>query len=317
MQTPALSKPIPGRLFAHLGAHKTASTMMQRTFLEHRDTFLESGIYYIPYQDFRRQITNKTPQWRRQSPDGNAEMQAAVSDLLPEGGIKALLVSDEALAGHIRSDLQNRPHRIYEHCHEVVSLLKHTLGKKQMVIFFMIRSYGEFLESCYLQLVRAGYSQSFETYIQGFDLAKISWVPTIQELAQHLTGDEDLLVVYDYALLNQAPGEVLSDLFDRMGVPPPQALQENGRERINTSYSEPQFRKVLLLNRYWKPGIFKSLRKWVLKAINHQAFRSDYKCRFLSNEYRERLAARYSEDLEIIRQMNSPVKLYQPITRRS
>jgi hypothetical protein len=227
------------------------------------------------------------------------------------GEFKALLVSDEALAGHIRSDLHNSPDRIYEHCHEVVSLLKHTLGEKQMVIFFMIRSYDEFLESCYLQLVRAGYTESFEAYVSGFDLEKISWIPTIRELIKPLTGSEDFAVIYDYAKLVQGPGHILCDIFGRMDVPRPQSLHEYGRERINASYSESQFRKVLMLNRHWKPGRLKKLRRLVLRIINLPASRSNQKCRFLSNDCRKRLAARYSEDLKTIMQMSHKVRLYQ------
>jgi hypothetical protein len=305
--------PEPGRkgtLFAHLGAHKTGSTLLQSVFLAERPRLLREGVAYIPFRDFRRGFTLRTPAWRSAPALPWDEMRAALDSLLPREPFRALLVSDETLLGHLRTDLGNAPDRLYEHCGEAVSFLKKTIGEERMTVFLFIRRLDDFVESAFLQRIRVGADVDFAEYVGGFDLDRLSWVPTVQEIAGALTGPEDRVVVYDHAWLRAAPRAVLADLFGRMGAtpPPPEALSPG----INLSYTEGQFRLVRRLNRIWPARLLRPGRNAVLHLIERSRGGGG-RARFFDAATRWRLAERHKADLAGIAALGGKITLAQAI----
>jgi hypothetical protein len=177
-----------------------------------------------------------------------------------------------------------------------------------MTVIFFIRTIDEFLESCYLQLVRLGSTQSFDEYVAGFDIERISWIPTIEKLIAPF-GADDQVWVYDHRMLSDDPRGLLSDLFGRMGASFP-AHHCFGR-RVNESFTLLQYKVVMILNRIWPTGRAVRARRWVLKSLRLLRTGTQQRVRFFSPHLQEMLKERHQKDLTAIRAMGGIVTLHQ------
>lgn len=294
--------------FIHIGAHKTGTTLLQSVFARHSAGMARGGVIYLPPRALRRAFSVNTPRWRQEGDAAIPAMQAALKSLLPgnQGG-HALLISDESLLGHLRTDLGNSPDRLYQHCGEMPVLLKRVMGKQGLVVLLFIRRLDEFLPSAYLQRVRLGETATFEQYLSGLDLVRLSWLPTVNELAATLTGEGDRLIVYDYAALRDAPGALLSDLFGRLGLaaPPASVL----RKRVNASLTSNSYRAVMALNRIWPFGRARMLRHVVAAVLDLRLFPGARPARLMDPALAARLAARHGPDLDAIEAIGGNVEL--------
>ncbi len=267
----------------------------------------DSGVCYIPRDIFHQSITRENLQWKWDVAGSIPVLRGLFQNLIPSGHSGTVLISDEAMSGHILGDLKKPSDRFYMDCDQPVSLLKCGLGEKRMAVIFFIRTIDEFLESCYLQLVRLGATMSFEEYVAGFDIERISWIPTIEKLMAPL-GSDDLVRVYDHRMLAEDPRGVLVDLFGLMATVFP-ADHRFGR-RVNESFTPTQFKAVMFLNRIWPAGRAIRARRWVLKAIRSVRIGAIERVRFFAPHMRVILKERHRSDLAAIRDMGGIVKLY-------
>jgi hypothetical protein len=228
-------------------------------------------------------------------------------ELLPSWQPGCLFISDEAMTGHILGDPASPFDRFYRDCDRPVEFLKRGLGSKQMTVIFFVRSIDDFLESCYLQRTRVGSTLGFDQYISGFDLDRISWLPTIEKLRAPLDGG-DRIWVYDHHALREDPLGVLTDLFGRIGVPFPS--EHAFGKKVNESFTPLQYRAVMSLNRIWPAGRAGDARKKVLRALRLLRVGARGKIRFFGPELRRMLVERHRTDLAAIRSMGGIVNLY-------
>jgi hypothetical protein len=297
----------PDQLFAHLGAHKTGSTYLQEIFQKYRETLSDAGVYYMPRDIFHHSVTRENLQWKWDVAGSIPVLRGLFRNLIPSGHSGTVLISDEAMSGHILGDLKKPSDRFYMDCDQPVSLLKRGVGERRMAVIFFIRTIDEFLESCYLQLVRLGATMSFEEYVAGFDIERISWIPTIEKLMAPL-GSDDHVRVYDHRMLAEDPRGVLVNLFGLMAAAFP-ADHCFGR-RVNESFTPSQYKAVMVLNRFWPAGRAIRARRWVLKAIRSVGIGAVERVRFFDPHLREILKERHRSDLAAIRDMGGIVKLY-------
>jgi hypothetical protein len=288
-----------------MGAHKTGSTFLQEIFARYSALLGNAGVHYVPRDSFFRNITSRNLQWAADRDACVPVLRGMMRQLLPSRQPGALLLSDEALSGHILGDPMSPSDCFYRDCDRPVDLLKRGLGTRRMAVVFFIRTIGEFLESCYLQRVRLGSTMSFEEYVSGFDIDRISWVPTIEKLRVPL-GAEDRIWVYDYRALQEHPLGVLADLFGRMGVSFPSG--HRFERRVNESFTPRQYRAVMRFNRIWPAGRFGDSRKQVLKAMSVLRVGARERMRFFSPPLREVLVERHRSDLAAIRAMGGIVE---------
>ncbi|WP_270936905.1 hypothetical protein [Falsiroseomonas oryzae] len=311
MTTAAPPDLLPPRAIVHLGAHKTGSSLLQALFAAEAGRLAEAGIAWLPHQPFRASFSRRTADWRQDPAAAKPAMRAALAALLPPGRPShAWLASDESLLGHLRTDLGNAPDRLYQHCGEVAAMLRCAAGPGGLTILLFIRRLDEFLCSAYLQRVRLGEPGDFGRYLAGLDPDRLSWVPTIRELAAPLTGEADRLVVHDHASLATAPGWVLQDLFGRLGAPaPPAAVLVR---RVNPSLSDGQYRAMLRLNRLWPADRLPALRALAAGLIDRRAPTGGARPHLMEPGLAARLAARHAGDLAAIGALGGPVELALP-----
>ena len=92
------------RIHLHLGAHKTATTYIQRILATNKDTLLENGVFYLPLAQTRaklsKQIMGLSRKGRR-SADLVSHRQAILDELSGKGleRCHTVLISDENLLG--------------------------------------------------------------------------------------------------------------------------------------------------------------------------------------------------------------------------
>ncbi len=299
---------LPPVLFLHLGAHKTGTTALQSLFLSQTAALARAGVAALPTREFNPRFTRHTPGWRRDPVAAEPEMRAALLSLLPPAPpAQALLISDEGLAGHVRSDLGNAPDRIYQHCNEIPRLLRRVVGGRRMVLILFIRRLDAFLEAAWLQLVRLGELQPFSAYRAGFELDRLSWVPTVKELAETLEGPEDELLVYDHDWLRRDADTLLADLFGRFGAPPP--VPGALPSAVNVSFSESALPHVMRFNRIWPRGVLTPLRRGAVGLLQRHLLPGGPRAALFEAPVRAMLARRHDSDLAAIAAMGGRVRL--------
>ncbi|MGB0960179.1 MAG: hypothetical protein ACPGVK_08005 [Halocynthiibacter sp.] len=173
-----------GRLFLHLGAHKTASTHLQRC-LELLSPQLrgESVAYAGPKQiraDAGLILRQATLQAKKQNPP--FKVAEHLDDLA--AGADVLLLSEENLLGHMR--LRDDPAEtaaIYPEADRRVRELALACPETPIDIFIAVREPTDFLYSSYAQDIRFRKVRPFDEFLHGLTPDAFRWSELIARLA--------------------------------------------------------------------------------------------------------------------------------------
>ena len=140
----------PRQIRLHLGAHKTASTHLQRSLQRHRPTLVELGIDYIPPRELREAI-RRQPHWLA-LPGGRVRaLRAAIASL--GGSLPVLAISEENLLGNVADALSPRPYPTLEtRC----AVMARALAPARPELCLAIRSFERFWPSCHVETLRTG-----------------------------------------------------------------------------------------------------------------------------------------------------------------
>jgi len=137
----------------HLGAHKTATTYLQRLFFKNRQ-LLESDLSfgYVPMFRLRADVTT-----RLDRADSQPERSQMVEALRSYGiGVasdgRSVLLSDENLIGDCAEIM--RSGKLYPRMLTRLRRLRELLGEEPREIWFAVRAYDHFLASAYVEANR-------------------------------------------------------------------------------------------------------------------------------------------------------------------
>lgn len=170
------------KVYIHIGAHKSASTLIQQNMRENRALFREKyDVDYLlvenlvdtPFIRHFRAIANteKAMSEHRffESVEKTTEYIDEAISLSPCGKI---LISWEGILGHSALD---RYQGIYTHVKTVSESLKAIFKNQDCRVVLIVRKQDSFIESCYLQQIKEGRTLSFQEFIESIDIHKISW----------------------------------------------------------------------------------------------------------------------------------------------
>lgn len=185
----------------HLGAHKTATTHLQRTLEAHRDRLVAQGVDFLHFRPFRdmAQPYIRPRSWRRRLwglPGALMERRFVHGLDRLRRGPDTVLLSDEDLLGYSEHQLDRPLYPGLRAMHLVRHLAEHG---ERTTLFLAVRSLDGLLPSAYAQALKArAYAPgSMARICAGIAAAPPSWVELIERLRAAVPGAE--LKVWDYA----------------------------------------------------------------------------------------------------------------------
>jgi hypothetical protein len=200
------------QLSVHLGAHKTATTHLQRSIDDSAEAAIDAGVRCYGPQYLRhggRAIQNLfglKPWCGNAKPRRTPESQL---EFLSKGS-KRVFLSDENFLGPLHQGDGNLVLPVYADAPERVAALAAALPDARIKLYLAIRSPDTFIESSYSQTLFSGHFLAPEEFKAKHPLDSVDWVPLVRGLA-NAPGIESLMVwrYEDY-------GQIFNYLMRRM-----------------------------------------------------------------------------------------------------
>jgi hypothetical protein len=222
----------------HLGAHKTASSLLQKYMRDNADVLRDHRIAYLG-----RGEMNDCVGWGKRLLKRPEILGNRLAELLDDDGCDRLVTSHENTLG---PPLKPGAPHLYPRGPEIVEQLTRVLRPWRARAFLYIRPQAEFVESYYLQRIHQGDHVSFSEWLDDVDLAALSWRPVVDALRQHLGSDR--VEVVDFGLIRQGQNAFIADFFRR--IDPAIDLAPDYRPIRNPSISGKGLRIALAANKH-------------------------------------------------------------------
>jgi hypothetical protein len=269
------------RVIAHLGAHKTGTSLIQKYMRDKPEQIAPFGIDAISRTD-----TNTLIGW------GHALLdtpQLLTDRLVTEvdTGARFVVFSHENTLG--------RPHRapgkhLYPEAEPRVAALARILAPHDARVIFYLRPQASFLESYYLQLIQQGETFTFDVWLDRVDFSLVSWRPLVEMLRSHFGPER--VVIADFEEIRAGQEEFLRRFFLR--IDPAIDLRPQYDARRNLSISEKGLRIALAANPFLRSTEEKkAMRDFLQKHFNNAKYPRPV---LFTDEQRRDLAQRYDAE---------------------
>lgn len=176
--------PRPLTIAFHIGAHKTATSHLQRSLKHARRALADNGVRYYGPLHFRQPGQSIQALFGfRPGIDGGGARRSAADQLavLRQDGHR-LVFSEENFIGPL-----NQPHgRSMRHRYKAADSRLNNLSEavgQQIEVFLAIRRPTAFINSAYCQMLLGGRIQSVETFQKRNPLSSVDWLDLVQRLS--------------------------------------------------------------------------------------------------------------------------------------
>ena len=187
------------RTILHIGAHKTATTYMQKKLAINREELDVRGIHYDPLEVLRKNFTHAL----QDPPKGNGEFIAALRQKIK---VQDVIVSEENMPG-VPGDLV-RNGVYYAHARERMAHVGSLLGVGAPEVFMAVREYPSFLVSMYCEYIRHREFIHFADYFELYMKSEFSWVKVVGDIVAALPDAK--VRIWDFAKFRMLEGRVFS-----------------------------------------------------------------------------------------------------------
>lgn len=270
------------RTILHIGAHKTATTYMQKKLAINREELAARGIHYDPLEVLRKNFTNSL----QDPPKGNPEFVAGLKEKIRTQDV---IVSEENMPG-VPGDLV-RDGVYYAHAKERLALIGRILDVKAPEIFMAIREYSSFLVSMYCEYIRHREFIRFADYFERYQKSGFSWIKVVTDISEALP--DARLRLWDFGKFRTIETEVFTAL---LGQDP--AFLKAPEGPVRESFSDAAIRAYEALSTALTHQEMKQLINPVARALPkgdlHKAFNP------LAEDVAAALKQQYREDLKTI-----------------
>ena len=170
------------RIVLHLGAHKTASTHLQRSLERHEGALARQGVLYMGPRHLRRAglrlrqvIEGGEPPitWRRRI---GRDVVALFADA------ETILVSDENILGSAHDPRVVREGVLYPDAAGRLDQLLRSFRARGVDLFLAVRDPAGFVVSAYGQFLLAGGRADFGAFLDGADITRLAWADLVARL---------------------------------------------------------------------------------------------------------------------------------------
>ena len=293
------------RLCIHFGAHKAASTVIQQSFVKARGHLaLAAGLRFAyapdliagPFYTFfyERKYLDLAPGPLPQDIQHRLRADLArISDGMKED--ETLFISAEGLLGHCSLDKYGG---IYPHAPRMLQALHEVTRDYDTSVVLIVRRQDSFIESCYLQQIKAGRTVTFHDFLHthAIDTAKLSW-QVIADTAADLFGTAKTLVL-PFEEIQKGPEYIFDPLATFLtGAPIPVLVEESTRVTTNTAISGLGVEVALATYPLLRGRLSEEdFRAWCLNLFHRFSSRHYPRAVLLSEEQRTDILATCASD---------------------
>ena len=223
-------------LHLHIGAHKTATTHLQATFIRHRALLAEAGVQFERPDDIRALIGSGRRAAAKMGALPSLRRARAMRRLggLDRGAIR-LLISDENSLGRCSEIFETK--RLYPTARRQLKIWRRLAGARGARVYLCVRDYGPFFSGAYVQSIRAA---AVHRPSDG-DLAALAdlprrWTDVVEDVREALPGARIIAWAFeDYdalkpRLMEMMTGRALDPVRRRPMETPSQAAVDAYRE---------------------------------------------------------------------------------------
>jgi hypothetical protein len=207
------------RIELHLGIHKTATTHLQRYWMN-GSRLAAARAVCPPLADVRARITPVCNPPSREPDEDEARRASAVVWLLQwHGKGRSVILSDENVVGSCERVFAQR--MLYAEASQRLERLASLLRGHDVRVWLSVRDYGAFLSSAYCETLRHGPYRPFRQAYSGLELPLRGWEHLAQDIRQAFPRAELRCWRYESLplLLTSLSSEVLGLPID--GLPKP------------------------------------------------------------------------------------------------
>lgn len=223
------------QVFLHLGAHKTATTLLQRTLFINREYLQDKGVQII----LLRQTVQLLGSWASGLCEDPSVLSEALADLKKSGAKKVIISCEDLLGMPFKRGVKG----LYPTSPKRFSALAKALAGHDVTSIVYIRPQDEFLESWYLQTINMGNFHSFEDWLKLIDQNSISWKTVIDNVRMSLRPGK--VIVEDFRNIRKGTEEFVMRFLAHLEIPYPLKIPKS--ETHNVSLSEKGLKIALLV----------------------------------------------------------------------
>jgi len=185
------------RVNLHIGAHKTATTFIQKVLRASKGSLSGHGVKYVPMQNVRKNVTHGIRAHKNRGVSRSAtvtRIREYVESRFPDD-YTTLVISEENLVGNCR-ELYTKSD-LYPDIAVRLQLVAEALQVYEVDVYFCMRGYVDFLPSAYCEFLRHNDFITFETFLGGVDPDKHYWVGVIDRISGVFGSDHTHVWAYE------------------------------------------------------------------------------------------------------------------------
>lgn len=236
---------MPAQIALHIGAHKTATTHLQRSLSEQSEVLRDVGVRFFGPPFFRNETSIKERFGLRG--DVTAE-QAKATFAEMSGAAKRVIISEENFIGTMHNRFAQMAFPLYPQGADRISALADRIAPDGVDVFLGLRNPAHYISSCYGQALMGGHKVVLEDVKTHNTISAIDWADLVARI-KAARGVRSLTVwrYEDYrALFTQITDRLvgtqagLSPLEDRVHP----GLSQDAVARILMRYADGKGRKA-------------------------------------------------------------------------
>ncbi|PIE10704.1 MAG: hypothetical protein CSA72_06395 [Rhodobacterales bacterium] len=166
----------------HVGAHKTATTHLQKTLIQNRPLLAEAGLRVLTPDNLRKPGRSINDRF---GINGAPEIEASgirrLRSMLPDDR-ERLVLSEENFIGTIRSPEDRLTLPLYPKAAQRIAALVDKLAPAPVDVFLAVREPSSFLTSCYGQFLLGGHMVSPAAFFLDHGPGDVDWVDLVRRI---------------------------------------------------------------------------------------------------------------------------------------
>lgn len=250
------------RLTLHVGAPKTASSLLQKCLAASEEALANHGTVYLGRDAFDELGERSHRPWRN-GRAGDEVLDAVGRDLAHLMDVNAqVVVSHEDLLGNIWSF---REGRLYPRAEIALRRIVESAAPDKLRVVLFVRRQDSYLESVYLQLVRVGNVVTFDEFRDELPTLALSWAELLDRITDVVPRSD---VVVRYFETVKGAVRPFAERFFRDSLLPVPPTFGFATQRVNRGYSQVALQIALAGNPLLEGADRRRLRNFLDKNFS-------------------------------------------------
>ncbi|MFD1797778.1 hypothetical protein FQV27_10530 [Paracoccus aurantiacus] len=285
----------------HIGAHKTATTELQRALLQTTKRLARGGMGFLGPETLRGEGFPFHLALRSTQPALAEKVAGLFDDRLAQ--FRNLLISEENILGTTaRTSVIGRHGQLYPGAERLSSRAFSLLRGRDVVLFLAVRDPADFVTSAYSQQLRRPLPLHHDVYLRDFSLPAISWTDLARRLLNQPQVQKIICWQYeDYAVLRP---RILTEMVGRRAAArvPPSRVVNSG---ISAAAYDAFVAEALTDDETPTQTLLRDACRRFPKSPGEPSFR------ILSSRVHDESRAQYAQDLDSLAGLDR-VRLLRP-----